>query len=168
MERKILNKSGVLVLSVDYDDEDPSTYNGIEIRDNKGATDKIFTGDFDADIKTVQEKYKQYYIICSSSHNHFLSDREKRENKPKEKEVLEKEIESKLGNLFLNIDWDEEDPSTYNGIEIHDDKGLADKIFTGDFDADIKTVENKYQPYHIQCGSSYTHFLMDSNRRGFQ
>lgn len=83
MKKETASGSGILVLSVDYDDSDPSTYSGINIR-GKGLEDKIFTGDFDADIKTVQEKYKQYYIICSSSHNHFLSDRE---NAIKENEI---------------------------------------------------------------------------------
>lgn len=80
---------------------------------------------------------------------------------------MERPIESKYGNLFLQVDWDEINISTYKGLEIHDDRGMADKIFTGSFDADIKTVEEKYQKYHIQCSSNYRQFLMDSNRRGF-
>ncbi len=65
----------VLVVSVNYDGNDVSTYNGIEAKNIKGQVDQVNTGNFDDDLNTVREKYKNCQIFCSSTIDHFIMDR---------------------------------------------------------------------------------------------
>jgi predicted RNA-binding Zn-ribbon protein involved in translation (DUF1610 family) len=66
-----------LFIDVDYDEPDTSTYTGIKVSEDHGLLEVVNTGDFDADLITIREKYKRHRILCSSSIDHFYQDRPK-------------------------------------------------------------------------------------------